>query len=221
MIQPSRGVALSIELLLVAGTSEGREPEPGSKGAVKLKTANTAAERITGVILKVVPIPRDGDKSDAAGEHAKPRAFRVTINSAILWSDWARDQSNLSLNASPRREAAAGANSVAAKGDPRSPETLVVVDLEPESKIETRFRALGDETTKGGSSPETAKGGSGRRQGDVRRNAAKPTRFTAADIRKGLFVEVDFHRAKAKNVASTVSVIRPLNPADATTAPAK
>ena len=70
--------------------------------------------------------------------------------------------------------------------------------------VETRFRPLDDETSKGTKQPEGAKSSG---------SAAKPVQFKLDDLKSGLFVEVDYKHVTAQNAASTVTVIRPTMPA--------
>lgn len=178
-------MAVGLAAALMAAT--GRAEEPKAK-----KTDNKG--RAAGVIIKVEPIGR-GDRA---------RSLRLTINTAAVWRDWARDQANQSPSESPKKAAEKGANSVATKGEPADQDTTIVVDLTPETTVETRFRAPEDETGKGAKSPEAAKGESGRR------DSARPTRFEAKDLKPGLFVEADFRHETAQNRASTVCVVRPV-----------
>src|SRR5262249_50787945 len=77
------------------------------------------AGRASGVIIKAEPLERGG--------------VRLTINTAAVWRDWARDQAAADPNQPPRRAAEQGAKSVATKGEPQTKENLVVVELKPES----------------------------------------------------------------------------------------
>jgi len=190
----------------------------GSAGAAPRK-GSSPAERASGVITKVEKMPPGSASDSRAGGQAgrtrqDRRLLRLTINTAVVWRDWARDQATESVSQPARREAAEGANSVATKGQPASKDTLVLIDLGPETQVETRFRAPTDESSKGAKSPEGAS------QDDrasapprgATTQAAKPTRFTVNDLRPGLFVEVDFrHRNDVpQDRAATVAVIRPV-----------
>jgi len=200
--------------------------------------ASSTAERASGVIVKVEPITKGATPGSTIEREAKKgrehhRSVRLTINTAAVWRDWVRDQDAFDTSKSPKREAVEGANSIATKGEPRDQDTLVVVDLGPESKVETRFRKPDDETTKGSKTPEaaresdsdpasdSAKKGPASRRREARREAAKATRFHAADLKPGLFVEVDFRHVTAQNLASNVTVIRPVAPETAENPTAK
>lgn len=203
----------------VAGIAEdGKAPK--ASGVAKAKET---AERVAGVIVKVEPLaksPSPGASSRRErreGKDAADRPVRLTINMTAVWKDWARDQNLGGPSESPKKEAAEGANSVATKGEPQDKDTLVVVDLTHVGRVETRFRTPEDETSKGAKTPAEA-----RVSGDPadsktvppssKRSSAKPTQFTAATLKPGLFVEVDFRHADARNIASTVTVVRPVYP---------
>jgi len=194
------GLAAAV-VALTSAPSRGQEKKEPPKGAGAQLKADPAAERASGVIVKVEPLSRGG--SAARG------GLRLTINTAAVWRDWARDQVTPDANQSPRKAAERGANSVATKGQPETKDTLVVVQLGPDGKVETRFRTLDDETSKGASTPTAARESSGR-AGDARTRAAKPVRFTASDLKPGLFIEADFRRAGGGNQTSSITGIRPV-----------
>jgi len=130
---------------------------------------------------------------------------------------------NAKTNASPREIAERGANSVATRGEPRSADTEVVVDVGPNTKIETRFRASTEERTKGSKTPAEArevgdetskdKGDRGARA-KTRAGDSGVTRFQADDLKPGLFVEVDYRHEDSRNLATSVTVIRPIGGPD-------
>ena len=181
-------VGLSAALLVALG-GPGRAEGQDSKVGPKSSTRKTEAkERASGVILKV-------EKNE------KDRTLRLTINTAAVWRDWARDQTTQGNSESAKKEAEAGANSVATKGEPSDKNNLVLVDLTTDSTVETRFRTLDDESSKGSKDPGTA---------GKKHESAKPTRFQASDLKPGLFVEADFRRDAGRNRTSTLAVIRPV-----------
>ena len=199
----------------------GREP----------RRANPKTERASGVIIKVEPIGKgESSGSKDEGESRKARAHRVsrrlTINTAAVWRDWARDQVINKPTESAKAESAEGANSVATKGEPAAKDSLVVVAIGPQTKVETRFRLVDDETGKGYKTPEEARSANTDpaaekpKSSSRRKGSEQPTHFKADDLRAGLFVEVDFrHETERKNrrerdVAATVTVIRPVEPAE-------
>jgi len=193
------------------GLAQERKEAPGARS----KLAVARAERASGVIVKVEPIAtadsgrsKPGDSKASHADRGKGRLVRLTINTDAIWSDWARDQVPATAAQSPKKAAEKGAKSVATKGEPETENSLVVIALTPASKVETRFRTLTDESTKGARKPSEA-----RREepGRPRSKDAKSPHFAAEDLRPGLFVEVDFHRRDGAQQASTVTVIRPVS----------
>ncbi len=169
---------------------------PGSSSPSK---ASSPKERASGVILKVEAV-KGGD--------AGKETHRLTINTDAVWRDWARDQSQVKDPGSPKKDATKGQNSVATAGEPADANSVVVVDIRPDTRVETRFRAPDDETGKGSTTPETA---------GTDKKGAKPdnvVRFRADDLKPGLFVEVDYRHVSAGNPASSVAVIRPIGGPD-------
>jgi len=212
------GLATAFVALVVVGA-----PAQQRTDSTRKKTdrkADTTAERASGVIVKVEPVTKGAttgstiDKESKAGRE-QPRTLRLTINTAAVWRDWARDQATSTASESPRKAAETGAKSVA-KGEPETKETLVVVDVGPDSKIETRFRTPTDESSKGATTPGAAKNpDTGSRPDDQAgapksSSSGKPAQYAASDLKPGLFVEVDFRHMRAQNVASTLAVIRPV-----------
>jgi hypothetical protein len=178
-------ILTAVAITALAGWALAEEP--------KVKPASKENQRASGVIVKV-------DKATA------PDHVVLTINTAAVWRDWARDQANANPRQSPRKDAREGNESVATKGEPRDRNTLVKVEVARDSQIETRFRAPNDQTNKGipGSEASGAKN-------DGTRQAAKPPQFRMADLNPGLFIEADFRRNNDRNVARCVAVIRPLS----------
>jgi hypothetical protein len=214
--------------LLVAAGAFAQEKDQAKKNSGRPDRNSPAPvasndERASGVIVKVEPIRKGANSrsDDLAGEKGRSATHRLTINTAAVWRDWVRDQAGVSVNASPREQARRGSNSVATKGEPQSEDTLVVIDVGPSSKIETRFRASTDETSKGSKTPAAAreanedpaeKGKGESSKGDGK--GSKVTRFQADDLQPGLFVEIDFEHKDARNLASSVAVIRPVGGPD-------
>jgi len=96
-----------------------------------------------------------------------------------------------------------------------------MVDVGPETRVQTRFRSSDDETSKGAETPDEA-----RRESDPTSDAdASKTRqkaktaekgpsFGVNDLKPGLFVEVEYRHVTAQNPASLVTVIRPIGGPD-------
>lgn len=191
-LTPHRTALALLAAALVAlapGLSRADEPRPNSRAP---RPASPSDERVSGVILKVEKAPSaEGARTKKERRHA----LRLTVNTAAVWRDWARDQIADRPDESPRAAAAEGANSIATKGEPQEKDSLVTIHVGRGAKVETRFRAPDDETSKGSRTPE--------------KSSARPTVFRAEDLKPGLFVEVDYARKGERNVASTVTVIRP------------
>jgi hypothetical protein len=164
-------------------------------------------ERASGVIVKVERLPGAANPAAPGGTAPAGAVYRLTVNTNDVWRDWARDQARFTDRGPAATDAARGVNSVATAGEPVDRNNLVVVDVGPETRVETRFRSPDDETSRGTTMPEATRlsGGAGGRV-----QAAKPVQFRADDLKPGLFVEVDFKQAAPRDRASTVAVIRPI-----------
>jgi len=184
-------------------------------------------QRASGVIVKAERVSKGAtsrSENAAAGKGQQP-TYQLTINPDIPWRDWVRDQAGIDPNASPKEAAARGASSVATEGEPDQPGSLVVIDVDPNTKVETRFRESNDETTRGAKDPAEAaspggdrgsdKAGKGSaKRGEKGADRTRVTRFQAEDLKPGLFVEVDFRHREASNLASALTVIRPVGGSD-------
>ncbi len=224
------GLAVAIAVAAIASAPTPAQERGRSKGSDEPKRAG-AAERAAGVIVKVEPVARGESSGKAADTEAKRgrgrnASRRLTINTAAVWRDWVRDQATDNPSGSTKKAAEKGANSVATKGEPQTPDTVVTVDIGPDTTIETRYRASTDETSKGARTPAEARDdardpaekgrakGRSRDAGKSRSDSGKAQRLSADDLKPGLFVEVDFRHATAQNVASSVAVIRPVGGPD-------
>jgi len=192
-LSTSRRAALAgVAAFVLAGPARGDD--------AKVKPASKDDQRASGVIVKV----------DRAQTRDGSEKLILSINTAAVWRDWARDQAAESPRRSARKDARDGAESVATKGEPKDKNTLVKVEVVHDSRIETRFRALDDESKKGDRTPATE-------GANTRRRSAKPPQFRMADLKPGLFIETDFGRKDERNVARTLTVIRPTGPASRAT----
>lgn len=194
-------LAASLSLASPVFGQTGAAPRLGvPQGSIK---ATDRQQKASGVIVKVERIEKGATKGatirkETEAGRAAPVSYRLTINTAAVWRDWSRDQARVKDSGSPAKDARRGNESVATRGEPAEPNSLVVVDLGPETRVDTRFRAPDDETSKGA------------RAGEASRSAAKPLQFTASELKPGLFVDVDYTHQAAQNPASAVSVIRPI-----------
>lgn len=209
---------------------QAKSPAPGKGDAARKGPAQPRT--VSGVIVKVEPIREGASPGSTTDDLAKegkqpPRTLRFTLNSAVPWRDWVRDQATQPLTASPEKQAAEGNQSVATKGEPAEKSLLVVVDVAPATKVETRFRSSTDESSPGAKTPEAA----ARAQADpaaepdakaeARSDKAKPAQFSAGDLKPGLFVEVEYQHERAQNRAEVVRVLRPVGGPDTSAAEAK
>jgi hypothetical protein len=203
------------------------------EGKVKAKSGESKgsppAERASGVIVKVEPVTKGATPGSTITDEAKkgrqvPSTVRLTINTAAVWRDWARDQATEDVTKSARKDAEKGQNSVATKGQPTTPDTTVMVDVGPDTRVETRFRSPTDETSKGAATPEEAReedegtSDAAKSKSRAGKSASKEKeegpRFGVGDLKPGLFVEAEYRHLTAQNPASVVTVIRPLGGPD-------
>ena len=212
---------------LVAASGLGLAQVGKGKAKSDAPKGSATAERASGVIIKAEPVTKGATPGSTITDEAKkgrqvPRTVRLTINTAVVWRDWARDQATEDVTKSARKDAEQGANSIATKGQPVSPDTTVLVDVGPETRIETRFRSSTDETSKGAATPDGAReeadpksGAAESRSRAGKSSSAEPgPRFGVGDLKPGLFVEVEFRHVTAQNPASVVTVIRPIGGPD-------
>jgi len=212
---------------LVAASGLGLAQEGKVKAKASESKGSTSAERASGVIIKVEPVTKGATPGSTITDEAKkgrqvPRTVRLTINTAAVWRDWARDQATEDASKSAEKDSEEGQNSVATKGQPATADTTVMVDVGANTRVETRFRSPTDETSKGAATPEAA-----REEDDATPDAAKArsrpgkskstekgSHFEVGDLKPGLFVEAEYRHLTAQNPASVVSVIRPLGGPD-------
>jgi len=228
--------SLAATLLVSSGVfAHDKEQGKNKRGEPEGRSLTSAArdsQRAPGVIVKAQALAKGmksrADSDAAKNEKGQSPTHRLTINTAAVWRDWVRDQASTNNPTdSTREQANRGANSIATKGEPQSGDTLIVVDVGPETKLETRFRASTDETSKGAKTPAEAlaanedpaeakgKGkAKGKRKGGETSNDSKITRFQADDLQPGLFVEVDYEHQDGRNLARTIAVIRPVGGPD-------
>ena len=229
MRNPLLAFALLIAALLPASAQDQTQEKGAAAKTAAVKSAvekDPPRERASGVILKVEKIPPDrattdsgsaAEKGNTKTENAKSRpvTLRLTINTDAVWRDWVRDQAKVKDTGPPRKDAEAGAKSVATTGQPADKNSKVVVDVTMDSKVETRFRTPEDSTSRGYKTPEEARSGSGN-SSVTKTQSAKPVQFTRDDLKTGLFIEADFQNRDGKNKSSIVTIIRPISATEAT-----
>ena len=217
---------------LIAASGLGLAQQDKGKAKAKSSPAKGSAttERASGVIIKAEPVTKGATPGSTITDEAKkgrqvPSSVRLTINTAAVWRDWARDQATEDVSKSAKTGADEGKNSIATLGQPVSADTTVLVDVGPSTRVETRFRSPTDETSKGAATPAEA-----RKEDDptpdadadksksraASKSAEKGPRFGVGDLKPGLFVEVDYRHVTAQNPASVVTVIRPIGGPDTT-----
>lgn len=195
--------AVAPALLLLAPALRGQDAPPATKADPPKK------EIVSGVILKMEKLPGpDG----AAAKAAEPRRIRLTINTNVVWRDWARDQAKARDEGSPKADADRGAKSVGTLGQPVDENSVEVIEVVDATKVETRFRSPADETTKGEARPEEVKSDEGAAAKPAA--GARPVKFRAEDLLPGLFVEAESAKPGGTEAAK-VAVIRPIQPPEA------
>lgn len=211
---------------LVAASGLGLAQQGKSKAKSSSPKVSTSAERASGVIVKAEPVTKGATPGSTITDEAKkgrqvPRSVRLTINTAAVWRDWARDQATEDVTKSAKKDADEGKNSIATLGQPVSPDTTVLVDVGPDTRVETRFRSPTDETSKGAATPDEARKEdeptTDADKSETRakaKSAEKGPSFGMGDLKPGLFVEVEFSHVTAQNPASVVTVIRPIGGPD-------
>lgn len=212
---------------LVAASGLGLAQEGKGKAKSSSPKGSASAERASGVIIKAEPVTKGATPGSTITDEAKkgrqaPRSVRLTINTAVVWRDWARDQATEDVTKSAKKDAEEGVNSIATLGQPVSADTTVLVDVGPDTRVETRFRSPTDETSKGATTPEgareeddtTSDAAKSKSRAGKTKSAEKGPRFGVGDLKPGLFVEAEFRHVAAQNPASVVTVIRPIGGPD-------
>ena len=194
MTTSARSTAVAI---LVLGSPLASFAQEGKKSADRLQIAE-------GVIVKVEKVGDDKDKA--------PQRVKITVNTAAVWSDYVRDEARVKGTESAKD----GANSVATKGEPVSPNNVVVAEVGAGTNLSTRFRSSTDETNKGSRTVEGAEKKDGSpASDDVKRRPRdkKAPKTVIGDLRVGQFVEVEAKGGKATRVIVLKPVGGPNTPA--------
>src|SRR4051794_31109401 len=135
--------------LLLAGPAFAQTAETKAKEKTLPPPADAKHQLTTGVIVKAEHVNHAGAASE------KGHSVRLTINTAAVWRDWARDQATIDPK-SPKEAAAKGNRSIATTGEPISPDSTVVVVVGPDTLVETRYRSSTDEISEGARNPANA-----------------------------------------------------------------
>jgi hypothetical protein len=197
MSQPlSRSMAAAVVAgALVAATVLAQDARPKGKDAA-------AAQRTAGVITKVEEVGKQ-----------EGRRLRLTIKTDVVWRDYVRDTASQPPGEPLKKAAERGKDSVATKGQPKSPDDVIQVVVGPEATIESRFRAANEDTDAGSATAGQAVAKAEGKAAD--RRAAKPATLSPGDLKSGLYVEVEYRRARDRNRVARLSVIRPVDAAPA------
>jgi len=199
----------TVVLVGASGVGLGQQKKDAAAPA---KGEPSRAERVSGVILKVEKVAKEGAAGSKAGkEKAESALLRLSVNTNDVWRDWARDQASVRDQGTPKKDAAKGESSIATKGQPADENSVVVIEVTAGTRVETRFRSPTDETSKGVTAPEKVKSDEATKSTIT--PTGNPVQFRAEDLLPGLFVEVDFRESgpQAGNSASIVTVIRPIS----------
>ncbi len=154
----------------------------------------------------------------------------VTINSAIVWRDFARDTATED-GQKPAEAAKAGDQSVATKGQPEDQNTIATIEVPTGIPLELRYRSQMDGRSKGAASAEKARD-------LVRRDpvadqaktksSADPApsddggpgkSLTADDLKQGLWVSIECRKGDESHVARHVIVLEPISDVSTTASP--
>ncbi len=187
-----------------AGASLAQEP---SSAKSKTKPKEDAVQMGSGVILKVEPIRKEGESEDKA-----PSRCKITINTAAVWADYARDTADFSAKPNAKK----GENSVATKGEPVLESALIVAEVEPSTHLALRYRSSTDESDKGSRTIEKAEKKDGSPESNQAGKDGEKTRapkIHMADIKPGLFVEIEAKKGKANRLIVLKPVGGPQTPA--------
>lgn len=211
----SRGIlALVVSGSLVAILAPVMAQQDRKDEGKKAREVNKNAQRTEGVILKVEPARPVGDapaKEKGKGKRGR-QGVRVTINTAVVWRDWVRDQADLKT----KPDAEKGADSVATKGQPAGPNDLVTIVVGPRAHLATRLRSSTDETDKGARTVAGAEKKEERSDPDQKADAKgrdrdRAPRLTQSDLKPGLFVLVEYRRGPNNvNRAEDVTILKPV-----------
>ena len=211
MKSPWRSGALAAAAsLLLAAPAFAQTADTKAKEKTLPPPADAKHQLTTGVIVKAEHVNHGGAASE------KGRSVRLTINTAAIWRDWARDQATTDPKVPKPTAAARGNRSIATDGEPIAPDNTVVVVVDPDTKIETRFQSPTDEISEGAKDPADAARVEAKTDAEdsskprTEHSAAKPPKFTAGDLKPGLFVEIHYKEAKSREKATLLRVMRPV-----------
>jgi hypothetical protein len=218
MFQIASRVALVTAVILMTrsglfGADTPSKRQEGSKSSMG---------KSSGVITKVEPCKE--------GEGKSKHAWKLTLNTDVVWRDFVRDQAKMPRKGSETkvaREAEKGKESVAAVGHPNAKSLLVSVALDQETDISLRYRSATDAVSEGAATPEaaaraeTARDAANDRDALKKEHASKARKLQPGELKPGLWVEVEFEREGPQHEACRVMVMRPVGGPDTSPAEAK
>ena len=192
--------------------------DSGSVSLAQEKVTKTAKKDVgdrqqkgEGVIIKVEPIEVTKNAKDKSSD--KPvRRVKLTVNTAAVWRDYARDQATISA----KTDAKKGENSIATQGQPAAPESLIIAEVGPDARVVMRYRASTDETNEGSRTVQGAEKKDGTPESsEVKRRPRdeKAPKIHLTDLKPGLFVEIESRKGKATQVIVLKPVGGPQTPA--------
>ncbi|QEH38149.1 hypothetical protein OJF2_67470 [Aquisphaera giovannonii] len=220
--QRAAGAIVAGGLTVVLGLAADDSKAPQDKAA-PAQAAKAGRGRIAGVITKVEPL------GGADASHA--RAWRLTVNTAVVWRDFVRDQATEPEKASHtgvNKAAEKGKESVATEGHPQASDLLATAELDGQTNISQRYRSSTDSvsdgapTAEGASAVEDAAAQAPSDRGiaskaeakDADKGGPKARKLEVADLKPGLWVEVDSRVNDQSGHAVRIVVLRPVGGAD-------
>lgn len=200
-------------------TAAAQEPKPSpppsqpTPAAVAGDQSAEGMQTVEGVITRIEG--QAATQPGAANPKGEAKNVRLTINTSVVWQDYVRDQSTIPHRTGEADDTKAGENSVALKGHPESPDSLVQVELAPAAQILGRFRASTEADTEGEDSPAAA-ANSAQAPGapDASHKADRPTPLEAKDLKRGQYVRVHFRKVEDRNQIAELFVLRPVGGPD-------
>jgi hypothetical protein len=188
-------------------------PAPAQQAETKKAKESKAAQKIAGAIVKAERTGTAEPTSTEDDHHST-----ITVNTAVVWRDWVRDQTKVAGKAQP--DSKNPATGIGTAGEPAAPGNLVKIRIGHRTPIRLRYRSATDEAGRGGNTPaaaaaneeaedpaaDTAKTA----KRESRKESRKAQRLAVADLKPGTFVEVHYHHRRDHNQAERVIVFRPV-----------
>jgi len=151
------------------------------------------------VIVSVEPLDNAKDSGRKANRKNAAKRVKLTVNTAAVWRDYIRDQADLAS----KLDAKKGEESVATKGQPATPESTIVAEVGPDTKVLMRYRSSTDESNSGSRTVEKAEKKDGSPESSevkTSRRDDKAPKLAVGDLKPGLFVLVDAKKGRATEI---------------------